>query len=168
MATAGRKTDDVLAAARKALQAQLGVVREEQARLAAEEAALTHALASLNGAGSPSADRSAGSAHASQSRTAKPKRRASSRRRPRRGRPKSTADRLEELRALLVDGPRSRNDLAAALKVSPARVQQLLAELGSSVSSRPDPERGRGKLWALKGSSSRSTSRKGAAAKQTT
>ena len=38
------KTDEVLAAARNELQAQLGVVREEQARLAAEEAALTHAL----------------------------------------------------------------------------------------------------------------------------
>ncbi len=165
MATAGRKTDEVLAAARNELQAQLGVVREEQARLAAEEAALTHALSSLNGGGSPSADRSAGGGGASRSRAAKPKGRASGRRRRRRGSAKSTADRVEELRALLVDGPRSRNDLAAALEVSPARVQQLLAELGSSVSSQPDPERGQGKLWALKGSSSRPSSRKGAAAK---
>ena len=52
---------------------------------------------------------------------------------------------------MLANGPKSRNDLAAALTVSPARVQQLLAELGSSVSSQPDPGQRQGKLWTLKG-----------------
>lgn len=59
---------------------------------------------------------------------------------------------MNELRGLLGEGPRSRNDLAAALNVSPARVQQLLAEFGSAVSSQPDPGQRRGKLWSLKGS----------------
>ena len=56
-----------------------------------------------------------------------------------------------ELSQLLTEGAKSRKDLAAALKVSPARVQQLLNELGSSVSSQPDPNEPRAKLWSLNG-----------------
>jgi hypothetical protein len=159
MAVTSSKTDEVLASARKDLQAQLAVVREEIARLAAEEQALTEALSSMNGGGASSSSMSSAgrtggrSASARSSDGKSPTRQASSRRRRRRrGASKSTAERVKELEGLLGDGPKSRNDLAAALKVSPARVQQLLAELGSSVSSRPDPGQRRGKLWSLKGS----------------
>ena len=54
MAATRRKTDDVLATARKDLQIQLAVVREEIGRLATEERALIQALSSLNGEGAPS------------------------------------------------------------------------------------------------------------------
>jgi len=91
--------------------------------------------------------------------TARPKsqrrtstRKKASTRRARRSGGKSTSDRVEDLRQLLAAGPKSRNDLAAALEVSPARVQQLLAELGGSVSSKRDPANGRVKLWSLDGS----------------
>ena len=127
---------------------------KEMSGLAAEEHALTQALASLDGDGASSPPASASNAadrpRAGNSRTRRPTRSAgTSRRRRRRGASKSTADRMNELRELLADGPKSRNELAAALKVSPARVQQLLAELGSSVSSQPGPEQRRGKLWTL-------------------
>ena len=155
MAEIVRRTDEVLAAARSEVQAQLALVREELSWLASEELALMEALSSLNGESSTAADdgvskrpqgpRAAKSRGRATGRTQAPARR-------RRGASKSTADRVEELRGLLAEGPRSRTDLAAALKVSPARVQQLLAELGSSVSSRPDPKQRRGKLWALSGS----------------
>ena len=166
MASSGSKTDEVLASARSELQAQLGVVREELARLAAEERTLTQALSSLDGDSSSSASNASASPRPSRSRASKgrssTRKATSGRRRRRRGASKSTADRVEELRGLLADGPRSRGDLAAALKVSPARVQQLLAELGSSVSSQQDPNQRRGKLWRLTGggngaSSERST-----------
>ena len=156
MATA-RKTDEVLAAARNDLEAQLKLVREQGAQLAAEELALTHAISSLDG-GNPAtsssgatSERAVRSAAPKRERSKRSSRRASSSRRRRsRAAGKSTADRVNELRGLLSDGPKSRTDLAAALKVSPARVQQLLAELGGSVSSRPDPNQRRGKLWSLK------------------
>ena len=155
MASSGSKTDEVLASARSELQAQLGVVREELARLAAEERTLTQALSSLDGDSSSSASNASASPRPSRSRASKgrssTRKATSGRRRRRRGASKSTADRVEELRGLLADGPRSRGDLAAALKVSPARVQQLLAELGSSVSSQQDPNQRRGKLWRLTG-----------------
>lgn len=160
MATTRKKTDDVLASARKDLQAQLAIVRDEMSRLAAEEHALTQALSSLDGDGaspttSPAAGASgrapSGKTPARSSARARATGKGTSRRRRRRGASKSTADRVSELQGLLADGPKSRNDLAAALKVSPARVQQLLAELGSSVSSQRDPEQPRGKLWALTG-----------------
>lgn len=159
-----RKTSDVLASARKDLQAQLAVVQEEIGRLAAEEHALTEALSSLDGdGGSSSSPPRATSPHSRTATAKKPARKGSARRsstrkaptrrrrRPR-GASKSTADRVKELQGLLADGPKSKSALAAALKVSPPRVQQLLAELGSSVSSQPDPEQRRGKLWSLKGS----------------
>ena len=157
VAVTRRKTDDVLATARKELQIQLAVVRDEIGRLAAEEHALTQALPSLEGdSASPQASAAAtkvagssGTAKRSASR-GRPRKRSTTRRRPR-GASKSTADRISELQWLLAGGPKSRNDLAAALKVSPARVQQLLAELGSAVSSQPDPEKRRGKLWTLTG-----------------
>ncbi len=150
MATAGRKTDEVLASARRELQAQLSVVRDEQARLAAEERVLTQALSSLNGDSSSSATDGSTPARSGAAKTKSSARKATPGRRRQRGSSKSTADRVEELRGLLADGPRSRSDLAAELRVSPARVQQLLAELGSAVSSQPDPQRGRVKLWSLK------------------
>ncbi len=156
MATTHTKTDEVLAAARKELEAQLAVVREEIERLAAEELALTHAISSLDG-GNPATT----SAGATGKRAAAPARKGegtkgsagkgSRRSRRPRGASKSTAERVNELRELLAEGPKSRADLAAALNVSPARIQQLLAELGGSVSSQPDPEQRRGKLWSLKG-----------------
>lgn len=153
-----RKTDQVIASARKELEAQLAAVRDEIARLTAEERALTHAVSNLDG-GNPAtsaagtASKRAVSARPAQSREVKSStgKRSPGRRRRARTRSKSTADRLDDLRGLLGDGPKSRSDLAAALKVSPARVQQLLAELGSSVSSRPDPNQRRGKLWSLDG-----------------
>lgn len=152
MATGTRKTDEVLASARKDLQAQLGVVRDELARLAGEEQALTRALSTLDGGGSARAN-GAGSEsprpRARGSRGAKRAARKPGARGRSRGKPKSTAGRVEELRGLLTGGPKSRTDLAAALKVSPARVQQLLGELGSSVSSQAAPGR-QGKLWSLK------------------
>ena len=151
MAVTARKTDEVLASARRELQAQLGVVLEELARLANEERTLTQALSSINGGASSSATDGSGSSRQTTARASKSRRSArkptSGRRK--RGGTKSTADRVEELRGLLADGPRSRGDLAAALKVSPARVQQLLAQLGSSVSSQPDPNNGQVKLWTL-------------------
>ena len=157
MAATLSKTAEVLAAARKDLQAQLALVREELGQLAAEEHALTQALSSLDGGGPSSSTAPASKAGArprarKSPATGSPNRRAStSRRRRPNGASKPTTDRLQELRGLLGDGPKSRNDLAAALKVSPARVQQLLAELGSSVSSQQDPERRQGKLWTLTG-----------------
>ena len=153
MAVTKRKTGDVLASARKDLQAQLAVVREEITRLAAEEQALTEALSTLNGGSTSSSTARASSTRAAGANSdgkSSTRKATSSRRRRRRGASKSTADRVKELEGLLGDGPKSRNDLAAALKVSPARVQQLLAELGSSVSSKPDPGQRRGKLWSLK------------------
>ena len=156
MAATRRKTDDVLATARKDLQIQLALVREEIERLAAEERALTQALSSLDGdsassqAGAP-ATKVAGSSSTKRSASTGRARKRSTSRRRRRGASKSTAERISELQRLLADGPKSRNDLAAALKVSPARVQQLLAELGSSVSSHQDPEQRQGKLWKLTG-----------------
>jgi chromosome segregation ATPase len=145
MVRARKKTDEVLASAQRELKAQLAVVREELGRLTAEERALTEALSTLDTkstSGSSAAARSATAGSA-------PKRRTRGRRRRARGASKSTAERLQELQALLADGPKSRNDLAAALKVSPPRVQQLLAELGSAVTSRPDPGQRQGKLWSL-------------------
>ncbi len=154
MAASATKTDEVLAAARKQLEAQLAVVREELSRLTSEERALTQALTSLDGEGRSAQTDASTSNRGDRSRAAKrgsPSRRTATARRRRRGQSKPTADRVEELRGLLAEGPRSRADLAAALKVSPARVQQLLVELGSSVSSRPDPNQRRGKLWVLGG-----------------
>ena len=158
LATKRLKTDEVLAAARKDLQAQLAIVREEMSRVVAEESALTAALSGLNGAGTSSSSAASASKGGGRVRVARasatrgPARKAGSgRRRRARGASKSTADRVEALQMVLVDGPKSRSDLAAALKVSPARVQQLLAELGSAVSSRTDPGQRRGKLWSLKG-----------------
>ena len=158
MAATRKKTDDVLASARRDLQAQLAVVRGEMSRLAAEEHALTQALSSLDGDGSPSSPTAPPANVRGRTRSAKSSARRSStsradtsRARPRRAASRSTADRVNELQGLLADGPKSRNDLAAALKVSPARVQQLLAELGSSVSSQPNPEQRQGKLWTLTG-----------------
>jgi len=153
--TTRKKTEDVLAAARKDLQAQLALVHDEMSRLAAEEQALTQALSTLDTNGASSSTRAPAAKPSGESRTARTStrrssaRKAGATRRRRRGASKSTADRVNELRGLLADGPKSRNDLAAALKVSPARVQQLLAELGSSVSSRRDPDQRQGKLWAL-------------------
>lgn len=154
MAATVSKTDEVLASARKELQAQLAVVREELSRLTAEERALTQALTSLDGdSGSTQTDASTSNRgeRSRARRTRSSRRKTATGRRRRRGQSKSTAERVEELRGLLAQGPRSRADLAAALKVSPARVQQLLAELGSSVSSQPDPNQRRGKLWILAG-----------------
>lgn len=155
-----RKTNEVLDSARKDLQAQLDLVRDEMGRLAAEEHALTQALSSLNGGSTPSSSAPAPArSPGEQARTAKgsaAKRSARSTATRRRRRPrnasKSTPDRVKDLQGLLADGPKSRTQLAAALKVSPARVQQLLAELGSAVSSQPDPAQRQGKLWSLKGS----------------
>jgi len=156
MAATHRKTDEVLAAARTELEAQLALVREQIARLNAEELALTHAISSLDGGSPARSSAGATSKRAVRSPTAKRQRskgtrRASSTRRRRSQASKSTTERVDELRGLLSDGPKSRSDLAAALKVSPARVQQLLGELGSSVSSQRDPSQRRGKLWSLKG-----------------
>lgn len=163
MTATAKKTGEVLAAARKDLEAQLVVVREEMGRLAAEELALTSALSSLNGdstssPSAPRAGRAGGQGGTAQGST----RRSSARKAPRRRRPrgasKSTAERVKELEGLLADGPKSRTDLAAALKVSPARVQQLLAELGGSVSSQRDPGQRQGKLWTLKAGSAKGAS----------
>jgi len=153
-----RKIDHVLAAARKELESQLGVVRAEIARLAAEEQELTMALANLKNEGSSSAATDGGSRRQrSSSRKAQATKRTARsgngrRARGRRTATKSTAERVEQLRTLLADGPKSRNELAVALEVSPARVQQLLGELGSSVTSQPDGDK-RAKLWSIKGAS---------------
>ncbi len=171
MTVTAKKTGEVLAAARKDLEAQLAVVREEMRRLAAEELALTHAVSNLDG-GNPatSADGTVSKRAVGSSRTKgqgqkkpAPKARTSGRRR-RRGTSKSTAERVSELQGLLAEGPKSKAAIAAALKVSPPRVQQLLAELGGSVSSQPDPGQRRGKLWTLKpGSGKGARTRKPAA-----
>jgi hypothetical protein len=134
LVTAGmtaRTTEEVFAAARGEVQSQLRVVRDEIARLTTEERALTQALTGLRGRRPDTSSRKAGA-----------------RKSGRTG--KSTSDRVEEVRALLAEGPKSRNELAAALKVSPPRIQQLLAELGSAVTSERDPSQRRGKLWRLK------------------
>jgi len=158
MAVSHKRTDEVLAAARKDLKDQLEIVREEMARLGGEERALTEALSSLNGASARSAATApagrsgdASTAGDGSSRKSSARKTGAGRRRGPRAASKSTADRVKELQGVLANGPKSRNDLAAALKVSPARVQQLLAELGSSVSSQPDPGQRQGKLWTLKG-----------------
>ncbi len=156
MASTHTKTDEVLAAARKDLEAQLTVVREQIERLTAEELALTHAISSLDG-GNPATASAGAISERAAAPAGKPRgtkgsaRKGSSRGRRRRSASKSTADRINELRELLADGPKSRADLAAALNVSSARIQQLLAELGGSVSAQPDPKQRRGKLWSLKG-----------------
>jgi chromosome segregation ATPase len=155
-----RKTDEVLASAQRDLKAQLAVVRDELGRLTAEERALAGALASIKAdtSSSPSPSRPA----AGSTKTASASRRRSGgRRRRARVASKTTAERLQELRDQLATGPKSRNELAAALQVSPPRVQQLLAELGSAVSSKPDPGQRQGKLWSL----SRAGSGAGAAKK---
>jgi hypothetical protein len=158
-----RKIDQVLTSARKELESQLGVVRAEMARLAADEQELTAALANLSTDGSASTSRDGASRRRSSSRkqAAKRSRRSGNGRRAggRRAASKSTAERVEEVRALLADGPKSRNELAAALKVSPARVQQLLGELGGSVSSQPDGDK-RAKLWTISGASDRASASK--------
>jgi hypothetical protein len=161
--TTRRKIDQVLASARKHLEAQLDVVRADMARLAAEERELTAALGNLAADGT-SASLTGAPSKRQQRSPAKSGTRRSTRRnrnRPRRGdgASKSTAERMEEVRGLLVAGPKSRTDLAAALKVSPARVQQLLEGLGDSVTSRPDPDR-RGKLWSIKGASTAASAAK--------
>lgn len=170
MAVTRRKTDEVLASAREELEVQLGVVRGEMKRLAAEEAALTQALSSIDGNSAstrsavPSGERGGRSraatkgARKSSTRTA-----GGGRRRARGAAGKSTAERVQELQGLLAGGPKSRKDLAAALRLSPARVQQLLGELGSSVTSQPDPEQRRGKLWSLKGRANGASAAKPAA-----
>ena len=156
MASTHTKTDEVLAAARKDLEAQLAVVREQIERLAADELALTHAISSLDG-GNPATSSAGAVSKRAAAPARKPQgskgsaRKGSRSRRRRRGASKSTADRVTELRELLAEGPKSRADLAAALNVSSARIQQLLAELGGSVSSQPDPAQRRGKLWSLRG-----------------
>jgi len=153
-----RRINEVLASAREELKAQLGVVRAEIALLAAEEQELTAALASLKADGpSSSATRGTGKRQsrspASKAKAAKTTvRDADAKRSRKRGTSKSTAERTQELRVLLAEGPKSRSDLAAALKVSPARVQQLLASLGASVRSRPAPDK-RSKLWSIQGAS---------------
>src|ERR687894_566771 len=103
MASTHTKTDEVLAAARKDLETQLAVVREQIARLAAEELALTHAISSLDG-GDP-ATSSAGATSKSAAAPARKgqgtkgsARKGSSRQRRRRGASKSTAERVNELR----------------------------------------------------------------------
>ncbi len=162
------RTDQVLASARKDLEAHVKSVRSEIERLEGEERKLTQALESFDGGGSPATSdgadrRSRSSATRGSGRSRRTSsRKASSGRRSRRSAGKSTADRVEELRRLLVEGPKSRNDLAAALNVSPARVQQLLAELGSSVTSQPDPNQRRGKLWTLDGRGNGATAAKSA------
>lgn len=170
MAAIRKKTDDVLASARKQLRAQLSVVRDEAARLATEERALTDALASLNGDSPSTAPASGAGTSTSNSKRAGRRRSTgragTGRRHRRRGTAKPTADRVKELQGLLSDGPKSRKDLAAALKVSPARVQQLLAELGSSVSSQAAPGRN-GKLWSLKAGTGNGASAARATAKPT-
>jgi len=159
-------TDEVLSSARQDLQAQLSVVRDELARLSTEERTLSQALSALEGP--KAAAGTNGGATESKPRTSATQRKRSARKPAARGRRrrstnKSTGDRVQELRGLLGEGPKSRNDLAAALKVSPARVQQLLAELGGSVSSQPDPSNGRARLWSLKGSGNGASSGKRAA-----
>lgn len=162
-----KRTDEVLATARKELQAQLALVRDEMSRLAAEERALTDALSSLDGGSSASSrtSKAGGGAAATGSRRSSTRKSAKGRRRRGSGQSKSTADRLDELTGLLAGGPKSRTDLAAALNVSPARVQQLLAALGSSVTSQPNPEQRQGKLWSLKGSGGASGATRGSAGK---
>ena len=156
MASTHTKTDEVLASARKDLETQLAVVREQIERLAADELALTHAISSLDG-GNPATSSAGAVSKRAAAPARKPQgskgsaRKGSRPRRRRRGASKSTADRVTELRELLAEGPKSRADLAAALGVSSARIQQLLAELGGSVSSQPDPAQRRGKLWSLRG-----------------
>jgi hypothetical protein len=150
-----QKIDQVLASARKDLEVQLGVVRADMARLIAEEQELIAALGNLARDGkAPEPGRAAGKPRSRSSSKAagrKATARNGSRPRRRRGASKPTAERVEQLRTVLAEGPASRSDLAASLKVSPARVQQLLEELGSSVSSRPNPGDRRGKLWGIKG-----------------
>ena len=167
-----RKTEEVLESARKDLGAQLADVREEIARLTVEEHALTQALSSLDG-GNPSLTgggkvKTPTKARTGRTRTSRPRKPGGRRRR---SASKSTAARLDELQGILIKGPKSRNDLAAALNVSPPRVQQLLTELGSSVASRPDPDHPRGKLWGLKttgnGSGKPAAKRTARGAKQT-
>lgn len=155
--TTRKKTDDVLAAARKDLQAQLAVVRDEISRLVGEEHVLSQALSSLDGDGAssstavPRTEKGGGGRAARRSTRTSSAGKVGASGRRRRGKSKSTAERVNELRGLLADGPKSRNDLAAALKVSPARVQQLLAEAGDEVSSQPDPGQRQGKLWTIAG-----------------
>jgi len=141
-----RKTDEVLASAQRDLKAQLALVRDELRRLTGEERALAGGLASIKAdtRSSPSRGATGPTKPASASR-----RRSGGRRRRARVASKTTAERLQELRDQLATGPKSRNELAAALQVSPPRVQQLLAELGSAVSSKPDPGQRQGKLWSL-------------------
>lgn len=149
-----KKTDQVLASARKDLQAQLALVREELSRLGAEESALTQALSGLDGGGAsaPATPARASKPRASAATKSPAQRRSSAKVGPRRTRAKSkpTADRVKELEGLLAAGPKSRNELAAAINVSPARVQQLLAQLGSAVLAQPHPQLRGGKLWSLK------------------
>lgn len=153
MAVTPRKTDAVLSAARKDLQAQLAAVRAELSRLTAEEGALTRALSGLDGDGASAPPAPSGARPAAKGAGRRRSAGKTGKRTPRRARaaPKSTADRLGELKTVLTEGPKSQTELAAALGVSPARVHQLLAELGGAVTSGPDGKGGQGKLWSLKG-----------------
>ena len=166
---ARRKKVDVITAVREDLRAHLVSLREQIERLTREERAVAQALSSLDNDGTvaPSAARAptgVGDAARRAPRHRSAAKGAATSRRPRNT--KKTVERADELRGLLSDGPKSRDELAAALKVSPARVQQLLAGLGSSVSSQPDPERLRGKVWSLApggnaASAARATGREG-------
>ena len=150
--TTRRKIDQILADARKDLEAQLELVRVEKTRLAAEEQELTAAIAGLetNGGGSPPVARRRQRAAATRSTKAGTRSSGGAKGRRKRTANKPTAQRLDELRALLTEGPKSRGDIATALKLSPARVQQLLGELGTAVTSQPAND-GRAKLWSIKG-----------------
>lgn len=75
----------------------------------------------------------------------------------------STADRVTEPEELLPAGPKSRSDLPATLKASPARVQQLLAQLGNAVSAQQDPELRRGKPGPSRASADGASAHKPAA-----
>ncbi len=163
MATQDRSTGEVLAPPKRTCRRSWALSVRELARLGSEERTLAQAIASLNGGGPCSSAASPGKRGARSragrsqgERRTVPKASATSRSSSRRRRPRtalrSTADRVSELQGLLAEGPKSKVAIAAALKLSPARVQQLLAELGSSVSSQPDPGQGRAKLWSLKGS----------------
>ena len=167
MAATGTKTDAVFTSVHRDLQARLTRVREELAPLAREERELTQALSRLERIDSPATSATPVKGKGSKAHTlgtpprksrSSSARKATASRRPRRSASKSTPERLKELQGVLADGPMSRAELAAALKVSPARVQQLLAELGGTVSSQVDPGK-RAKLWGLK----RTASRQGAA-----
>jgi hypothetical protein len=142
---------------RDQLQARIDVINAEIAALEAERAELEHVLGAMPQPAAaperPSAarprrrERAAASGDGRSRRRPSPRRTGAAARRVTVGRP--TAEQAERLAALLREGPKARDEIALALRLSRTRTGQLLDALGARVTSETDPDNPRRKRWRL-------------------